>query len=327
MEFWNHKWLDGKILREHVLCPIPDAHSHYRVCDYWVPGLWWDWGQFSHTLPLDILHHIASFELPSEVIGDRPMWLASKNGRFSIKSAIRILQPMEPMGEEKWAWIWRTRLPYRIQMFLWLLQHQKIMTNAEQFRRKLSSMPQCDICCEGVEDLDHLLQQCLGAEEVWQSLQRKGIYCQFVQEDFKDWLQKNLAGMHQDSNWPAKFATTLWFIWKWRCAACFGSTENIPTEKGLFLCDKFQEILQALESDEQLRDSPNREPTEQLVRWEPPDEGWSVLHTNEAAKGCPGPAGAGGVIRGAQGDWIVGFSEHLGCQSRGQGGFSRMQDC
>ena len=118
--------------------------------------------------------------------------------------------------------------------------------------------------------------------------------------------------MHEDSKWPAKFVITLWFIWKWRCAACFGSTENIPTEKGLFLCDKFQEILQALESDEQLRDSPNREPTEQLVRWEPPDEGWSVLHTDGAAKDCPGPAGAGGVIRGAQGDWIVGFSEYIG---------------
>ena len=37
-----------------------------------------------------------------------------------------------------------------------------------------------------------------------------------------------------------------------------------------------------------------------------------MLNTDGVAKGHPGPAGAGGVIRGDQGEWIVGFSEHLG---------------
>jgi len=241
-EFWNHKWLDGKLLREHALCPIPEAQSHFRVCDYWEPRRGWDWSKLSHTLPPEILQRITSFELPSEEIGDRHLWLASKNGRFSIKFAISILQPIESTGEDRWSWIWRIPLPYRIQMFIWLLQHQKLMTNAERFRRKLSPTPQCDICCEGVEDLDHLLRQCLSGKEVWLDLQRKGISYSFAQEEFKDWLQKNLAGTHVDPNWPTKFAITLWFIWKWRCAACFGNTEKIPTEKGLFLCDKFQEI-------------------------------------------------------------------------------------
>ena len=33
-------------------------------------------------------------------------------------------------------------------------------------------------------------------------------------------------------------------------------------------------------------------------------------------KGNPGPAGAGGVLRDAKGEWLAGFSEHLGhCSS------------
>ena len=52
------------------------------------------------------------------------------------------------------------------------------------------------------------------------------------------------------------------------------------------------------------------------MRWEAPVAGWVILNTDGAAKGNPGPAGAGGVIRGDKGEWIVGFSENLGhCSS------------
>jgi len=41
-----------------------------------------------------------------------------------------------------------------------------------------------------------------------------------------------------------------------------------------------------------------------------------ILNTDGAAKGNPGRAGAGGVLRGDRGEWIFGFSEHLGhCSS------------
>jgi len=37
-----------------------------------------------------------------------------------------------------------------------------------------------------------------------------------------------------------------------------------------------------------------------------------ALNTDGAVKGNPGSIGAGGVIRGEKGEWIVGFSEYLG---------------
>jgi len=55
-----------------------------------------------------------------------------------------------------------------------------------------------------------------------------------------------------------------------------------------------------------------RQAKEQWIRWDPPAEGWLVLNTDGVVKSNPGSAGAGGVIRGAQGEWIVGFSEYLG---------------
>ena len=63
---------------------------------------------------------------------------------------------------------------------------------------------------------------------------------------------------------------------------------------------------------EPFRGSLGREPSDLHIQWDPPKEGWKVLNTDGVAKGHPGPAGAGGVIRGDQGEWIVGFLEHLG---------------
>jgi len=99
-EFWNHRWLDGKILREHVIGPIPEAHSLNWVCDYSIQRTGWDWGQLSYVLPLEILQLIASFELVNQEVGDKLMWIASKTGRFTIKSAIRILKRWSPWVKE-----------------------------------------------------------------------------------------------------------------------------------------------------------------------------------------------------------------------------------
>ena len=48
--------------------------------------------------------------------------------------------------------------------------------------------------------------------------------------------------------------------------------------------------------------------------------GWMVLNTDGAAKGNPGPTGAGGVLQGDAGEWVTRFSEYLGqlfvCEGR-----------
>ena len=249
------------------------------------------------------------------MIGDQTIWIANKTGRFSVKSAIRILQGSETPCEAKWGWLWRTWVPYRIQTFLWLLFHRKLLTNAERFRRHLHSTPLCEICYEGEEDLDHLLRQCQNAKKVWQELEMEGVCCLSMNEALHVWLQQNLTGTHVDSNWPAKFSITLWNIWKWHCAIYFGTTERIPLEKGSFLCCKFKEILSALERDNQPSRTENRDTVERWIHWEPPEGGWMALNTDGAAKGSSGPAGAGGVLRDGKGEWIVGFSEYVGCCS------------
>ena len=79
-----------------------------------------------------------------------------------------------------------------------------------------------------------------------------------------------------------------------------------------FLCCKFQDIIHALATDKHFPNLERRESDEQWIGWDPPDGGWMALNTDGAVKGNPGSIGAGGVIRGEKGEWIVGFSEYLG---------------
>jgi len=82
-------------------------------------------------------------------------------------------------------------------------------------------------------------------------------------------------------------------------------------ERKIFMA-KFREIKDALDRDMQLMNSPPTEDLEVRVRWEPPMRGWKVLNTDGAVRGNPGSTGAGGVIRGEVGEWVLGFSENVG---------------
>jgi len=62
----------------------------------------WDWHLLSQYLPSDILQRIASVELLNEAVGDRKMWIASKSGKFSIRSALTIIRTDNTSAASDW---------------------------------------------------------------------------------------------------------------------------------------------------------------------------------------------------------------------------------
>jgi len=142
------------------------------------------------------------------------MWIANKSSNFSIKSALKITQETDSGLTVNWRWVWQVCTPQRLRMFLWLVLHKKVLPNAKRFKRRMVSTPQCGICSEDVEDLDHLLRHCPNVQGVWRALQRKGVWSNVCAEEYHEWLQQNLVGPHEDSDWPTKFMITVWYIWE-----------------------------------------------------------------------------------------------------------------
>ena len=120
--------------------------------------------------------------------------------------------------------------------------------------------------------------------------------------NLKEWIIHNTMGTYTDPSWPTKFLVTIWQLWKWRCSKCFNAGEDTPADKGNFLLANFDEVIHALARDEAYEAAQVRQESVELVRWETLPRGWVVLNTDGAAKGNPGPAAKGGVIRGDRGD-------------------------
>lgn len=69
----------------------------------------------------------------------------------------------------EWFQIWHINLSNRIRTALWLIQHDKLKSNAERRKWGFASNDECGVCREGVEDLGrlHLLRTCTDAAQIW----------------------------------------------------------------------------------------------------------------------------------------------------------------
>ncbi|KAJ8452595.1 hypothetical protein Cgig2_004931 [Carnegiea gigantea] len=102
---------------------------------------------------------------------DQMVWSGSSHGNFSLKSAIAIIRKeAENERDSFWDFVWQRNLPQRINFFLWLAAHERLMTNANRFARGLALSAACTICDSTEETTLHLLRDCSLARSVWRSL-------------------------------------------------------------------------------------------------------------------------------------------------------------
>lgn len=86
--------------------------------------------------------------------------------------------------------------------------------------------PDCVICKQSVETMDHILCECLLASDVWghcaRSIQKSGSNSQA----FKEQVEKQLANLTQEE--MEEFAVMCWKIWKRRNEFIFNDNFKHP---------------------------------------------------------------------------------------------------
>ena len=112
--------------------------------------------------------------------------------------------------------------------------------------------------------------------------------------------------MYGRNHWSIIFSFAIWMIWKDRNQMVFsGKAKNLKLL--IEIENLFTEFLYCASSP--------RCPVPRVVvacRWKKPPEGWIKLNTDGCAAGSMGLASCGGVVRGSHGEWISGFSRHIG---------------
>lgn len=110
-----------------------------------------------------------------------------------------------------------------------------------------------------------------------------------------------------DIRWKVSFPLAVWSIWSAR--------NKLVMENHPFEAHRIIERIKAL-AQELFHFLP---PTNALMRknlthvgWKPPPLGFYKLHTDGSARGNPGRASAGGLLRDHNGAWIGSFSRDIG---------------
>ena len=155
-----------------------------------------------------------NFETQEDIVS----WSWSSKKIFTTKS---VYNHTSSDGEiNSFNHIWRSKLPYKIKIFTWLLEKGAILTKDNMLRRKWIGDPSSKFC-DQPETIDHLFFQCSIAKCVWAMI-GQCFGANNTSRDcrqYKQWIRKWLPDGHNVYHF--NFAAVCWAIWKCRNKAVF----------------------------------------------------------------------------------------------------------
>jgi hypothetical protein len=101
---------------------------------------------------LEMVDQIYSFQF--ENANDSVAWNWSSKGKFTTKSIYNHLS--NGVQGKKFQHIWKSKIPYKIKIFMWLVENNAILTKDNMIRRNLDGNLTCYFC-EHHDSIDHLL--------------------------------------------------------------------------------------------------------------------------------------------------------------------------
>jgi hypothetical protein len=147
---------------------------------------------------------------------DQIIWSFNSSDKFSVQSLYAIINHRGVMPAYEHV-VRKVLIPPRVQIFLWLLAKNKVLTRDNLAKRREVSNKTCLFCNE-LETVHHLFFDCCVAKRIWL------ILSEFL-ELSGSWNFEFIA-----TKWVAEkkhrcinivTSTALWSIWNYRNKLCF----------------------------------------------------------------------------------------------------------
>ena len=177
---------------------------------------------------------------------DQLSWPLDKSGTYSVKSFyLELSSKAQPLLCDVSRKMWKGLVPFRIEVFQWLVLLGKINTKAKL--ASLNIIPPSDILCPMCsvekEEISHLFLHCTYAQSLW------GWWCELwslswvwpstLEAAFEQWYFP-CKNKFFNKVWLAIFQVIIWSIWKERNARTFNnqcsSTQETQNMVLLRLC-------------------------------------------------------------------------------------------
>ncbi|XP_042969143.1 uncharacterized protein LOC122301839 [Carya illinoinensis] len=137
----------------------------------------WDRGLTTTLFGPDTASLIQRIPISFSGANDRLIWLGTKDGSFSVKSAYHLQkESMEQLkgqssrgiqNKEVWTGCWKLQIPNATKIFIWRACLESLPTMLNLSKRKIVDSPICPICCREQESTTHALWECTSAMDVW----------------------------------------------------------------------------------------------------------------------------------------------------------------
>ena len=260
-------------LAKFVTQPILNTLLSKQVADFVDETGNRNWSLFSHLLPNNTILKITSVRSPTASHGaDNFFWGVFSNGIFSVKSTYELLDDPIGSGDHNF---WRLAWSWKGPHSIRVFLWL-LLHGQLKTRKELNRR--------------HLA--------VYTQCDRCGGQVEDILHALRD-LSKEY--------WRVCFGVAVWRLWFWRNNFLFN---HGSWESGFIATDikaRTQEILRCIHQPLH----GNQQRVETMIRWKALIWPCVSLNTDGAMKGS-GYAGAGGLIRDSNGNWLMGFTVNLG---------------
>lgn len=128
---------------------------------------------FAHGTRMEILQ----IPLPNAFSSDRLVWKETQSKVFTVKSTYQVALRLKNKSRIQnsgvrsdrilWKNIWSLNALPKVRMFIWRACSNILPTRANLHQRNVQIDPTCEVYCQHVESVAHILWECLFARNVW----------------------------------------------------------------------------------------------------------------------------------------------------------------
>ncbi|KAK3190292.1 hypothetical protein Dsin_029853 [Dipteronia sinensis] len=261
---------------------------------------------------------------------DALAWTFCPNGSFSVKSFRRCLEEIGEVGSDAVSsLLWLGFVPHKVEVFLWQLLKVRILVKEvlRNFGMVQIASIDCPLCNSEWETVNHLFLHCDWAWKLWSEAMGWWEVSSCKNKDISGWADgwSGLCNAKSSSRaWIVLFYAVCWTIWDIRNVVVFNGKEaifSLALDSVRFrLAWWFKHFSSGSSEDVMIlmldveRRCVDRQPpmSKQIISWSPPLNHDLVFIVDGSAKGYPGLAGIGVVLRDANGKILCLFSSPVG---------------
>jgi ribonuclease HI len=312
INFWLDKWMpNGQTLMNFSTQQTID--TTLTVKDTLTESGDWDVNFLTIHLLDGIVKNLVAIPAPKDTDGpDFIGWSGTNTRYFTVQSAYNLQRESNLPIEGNWKSLWSWKGPHRIQTFMWIAAHERLLTNYRRSRWGSGISPTCPACGNADETVIHVLRDCVQATQIWFRLVASNHITNFFSLNCRDWIFNNLDIKMTGANkneWQNIFMVTCWHLWTWRNKRIFEEGFQRPNTPIQVILKMAMEIGGCKQTH--WIGLPQRIDTI-YIGWKCPREGWIKLNCDGAHKSSINLSGCGGLLRNSNGTFLKGYARKIG---------------